>query len=219
MKLPVVSYTFLRNWENCPRKAHHIHVLKDLPKQPDSELVAMKHGIAVHDAMEARLKKKKPLPETMQKWERFCDFGAHPIEVELKVAIRSDGSPCQFFDSDVWCRGKVDVAVFHDPALTCAIFDWKTGKKREDPAELELHAMMLQRRHPQYKTIVGHYVWLGDNEIGAQHDLSDGASVLASTQRQMAEIQKHADVGYWPPRENPLCGWCPVRSCEFNPKR
>lgn len=213
MKLPPISYTFLRNVENCPRKAHHLHVLKDLPKE-DSQ--AMRWGIQVHEAMEARLKKKKPLPESMEKWERFCKFDPHPIEAELKVAIRVDGSPCQFFADDVWCRGKVDVAVFHDPALTCVIFDWKTGKKREDPGELELHAMMLQRRHPQYKTIVGHYVWLQDGEIGQQHDLSNGAAVLESTQRQVAEIQKHADVGFWPPRQNPLCGWCPVKSCEFN---
>ena len=117
----------------------------------------------------------------------------------------------------MWCRGKADVAVFHDPALTCAIFDWKFGRnKREDPGELELHAMMLQRRHPQYKTIVGHYVWLADGEIGPQHNLSDGKQVLEATQRQVAEIQKHADVCFWPPRQNPLCGWCPVKSCEFN---
>ena len=105
MKLPVASYTFLRNYANCPRTAHHLHVLRELPKE-DPQPQAMRGGIQVHEAMEARLKKKKPLPESMEKWERFCKFDPHPIEAELKVAIRADGSPCQFFADDVWCRAK-----------------------------------------------------------------------------------------------------------------
>ena len=57
------------------------------------------------------------------------------------LGITEAGDACDFFAKDVWLRGKIDAIVIRQPMA--AIFDWKTGKKREDPGELELHAMIF----------------------------------------------------------------------------
>ncbi len=35
---------------------------------------------------------------------------------------------------------------------------------------------------------------------------------------RVAKLEACYATGVWNPTRTPLCGWCPVRSCEFNPK-
>ena len=58
MKLPILSHTFLSNYENCPRKAWHLYVAKDLPKEPPS--LEMQAGIVAHSAFERGLQANNP---------------------------------------------------------------------------------------------------------------------------------------------------------------
>ena len=126
MKLGPVTYTFHRNFDNCPRKAWHINIAKDLPKE-DSE--AMRWGNQVHKALDQRIRVGTPLPKEMEKYEHFCSFGNYRVKTELKLGIRENGKPCDFFDSDVWMRGVVDVLIPAWGGLDRAvIWDWKTGK-------------------------------------------------------------------------------------------
>lgn len=217
MQLPPVTYTFHRNYENCPRKAWHINIAKDLPKE-DSE--AMRWGNQVHKALDERISKGKPLPATMEKYEKFCNHGAHVVKTELKLGIRENGRPCGFFDSDVWARGVIDLDIDSWGGLQRdVIWDWKTGKKREDPGELELHAVLLKAHKPKVEKIVGYYVWLQEMALGQPHDVSDTERTLSGVRQVRSEIEhafKHGKDAF-APRQNPLCGWCNVRSCEFNP--
>lgn len=212
MKPLVFSYTLLRDADTCLRLVEHKHVLRDLPKEVASE--AMKWGIRVHEALEKRLY-GDPLPDAMKRWDHLCvQLDAKKPTPEMKVGINAKGEARGFFDEDVWLRGKIDVTVaFGDTAV---LFDWKTGKRYENPDELEIHAVLLKARHPQLRMITGHYVWLKDDAVGKPHDLS-------STDAKLEEIYARANVvkfaiekGYFPPQQNPLCGWCPVKTCEFN---
>jgi len=210
MKLPPVTYTFHRNYENCPRKAWHVNIARDLPKE-DSE--ALRWGNQVHSAMEARINKGTPLPAGMEKYEPFCHFGNFIHKAEVMLGIRENGQPCGFFDSDVWARGKADVVVCGVDALM--IFDWKTGKVREEPGELELHAALIPSSEARRS---GSYVWLQEMRVGQLHDLSGTQATLERERKVRKEVEhafKHGRDAF-PPRQNPLCGWCPVKSCEFN---
>lgn len=212
----VASYTMLRNYENCPRKAHHIHVLKDLPKE-DSE--AMRWGIAVHKAMEQRINHGTALPKEMEAFEPIVAPVAPGARgtAELDLGIKEDGSPCGFFDKGVWLRGKLDVVLqAHDRAL---LLDWKTGKPREEPEELRIQGVLLKAHFPEVRTIKGRYVWLAEKRLGKEHDVSDTAETLESIRRQCSEIVRSHEMKHWPPKQNPLCGWCPVSSCEFNRRK
>ncbi len=210
MKIPW-SYSLLNTAENCLRKAHHIYWLKDLPRE-DSE--ALRWGIRVHDALEKRINDGKPLPEELKDYERF----AAPLKIgkaEIKCGIRQDGTKTDFFAKDVWGRGKVDAA-FVD-ANKALIVDWKTGKVREDPDELEIGAVLLKAMFPQIDKIMGWYVWLKDKKMGKMWDLSDTATKLPQIRERVARIEDAERTGHFPPQQNPLCGWCPVKTCEFHP--
>lgn len=212
MKLPVLSYTFLNTYAICPKQAFHRYVLKDHPFVGSE---ASKWGNVVHDAMDKRLSKGTPLPVECARYE-FYAITLEPLkpQTEMKLAIKKDGSACSFWDDAVWCRGKGDVVAIQSVAALLA--DWKTGKRREDSYELELHGMMLRAAHPQLERITGHYIWLQDMAVGRPHDLSNTAETFEQLQEKADEIEMCHKRGEWRTRQSPLCSWCPVLSCGFN---
>jgi hypothetical protein len=218
LKAPIGSHTYLDTFERCPKQAWHKYVLRD---QPFVETKELKWGNAVHTALEHRCgPEKTPLPDTMRAYETFATIvdQLSEVYVEEKLGMRRDGAPVEFFSKQgLWLRGKVDVLSLRDN--TAFIIDWKTGKKREDPRELEEHALLVKARYPNIKVAKGCYVWLKDNEVGKTHDLSD----FDATYDRVAGLMEMADTMLarqieWPARQNPLCGWCGVHSCRYNPK-
>lgn len=212
MKLPVLSYTFLNTYDICPKQAFHRYVLKDCPFVGSKESA---WGNTVHDAMDKRLSKKTPLPPEVAQYE-FYAATLEPLkpQTEMKLGITRGGEPCGFFADEVWLRGKADVVTMND--TTGLLFDWKTGKRREDPYELELQALMLWAARPKLVRITGHYIWLKDNAVGKPHDLSNVGETLECLQEKADEIESCHKRGEWRTKEGPLCGFCPVKSCGFN---
>ncbi len=216
MKLPPITYTFHRNFDNCPRKAWHINIAKDLPKEDTEQL---RWGNQVHSALDRRISRGAALPEAMEKYEHFCNFGAYMVKTELKLGIRANGLPCGFFDDDVYMRGVIDVLIPSWGGLDRAvIWDWKTGKKREESGELQIHAALLKAKHPEFNRIMGYYVWLQEMQLGKPHDVSDTQATLERERKTREQVERAFAHGAdaFPPRQNPLCGYCPVKSCEFN---
>lgn len=217
MKLPVASHTMLQAFENCPHKGFRQYIAKDLPREPKSK--AQLAGTKVDEALGARLERGKPLPKEFEKYEPLvAPLVPHQPVVQIPLAIRADGSACGFYDDDVFCRGYGDVAIVKPPVAV--IFDWKNGKKREDKAELKLHALMLQALHPTVQKITGYYVWLqgneGRGELGFGHDVSETHFYWADLNEQMDEIKFMAEQQNFPKKPNPLCAWCSVRDCVHN---
>lgn len=213
MKLPVLSYTFLNTYDICPKQAFHRYVLKDCPFVGSD---ATRWGNTVHDAMDKRLSKGTPLPAECSQYEFYAASLDHlKPQTEMKLGIKRDGTPCSFWDDQVWYRGKADVVAMK--ANVAVLFDWKTNKnKREDGYELELHAMALHAAAPHLEKITGHYVWLQHNAVGKPHDLSNVGETLECLQDKADEIEMCHKRGEWRTKEGPLCGWCPVKSCGFN---
>jgi len=193
MKLPVYSYTFLNCFEICPKQAFHRFVLRDIKFTPTE---AITWGVTVHDAMDKRIGKGVPLPAECARYEYYAVVLV-PLkpQTEMKLAIKKDGSPCSFFDDDVWLRGKADVAIKQAPAAMIA--DWKTGKRREDSYELELHGLMLKAAWPEIEKITGHYVWLADGVVGRPHDLSNFGETWDDLLETTDEIEMCFKRGEW----------------------
>lgn len=216
MKLPPWTSTLLSDDENCPRKAWHKYVAKDLPREePSPELL---WGRKVHEAFEKRLVVKTPLPEDMVRFETFAlaiDTTPGKKLVEQSLAITASGAPADFFGENVWGRGRLDVCVMHE--AVAVIFDWKTGNsKYEDTLEIELHALMLKCKYPGLQKIAGNYVWLKDMRLGKTHDLSNFARTWNDVKLRMRDIEARPLEKEWVAKPNPLCGFCPVKTCEHN---
>ena len=216
MKLPVASHTFLNDWDNCPHKAFRKHIKKDLPKFVQTD--AMKWGNDVHTAFEVRIKHGTKWPAGMEKFEAIAAPLVQAGAVaEKMLGIDAHGALCDFFAPNVWLRGKIDASVFQNDMA--AIWDWKSGKRREEKAELETHAVLLKAWRPTTARITAYYVWLQDNEVGKAHDVSDTGKKLAEIRQTMETVKNCMEGEDFPKRPNPLCGgdWgsCPVEDCEF----
>lgn len=214
MKLPVASHTFLNTWDICPHQAYRKFIKKDLPRGEPSK--AMTWGIEVHSAFEARLKHDTPFPETMPYEHIAAPLKAAGAGAELELAITEDGKLCGFWDKKAWLRGKLDAPIINWP--NAIIFDIKTGKVREEKAELEVHAVLLKAFRPTMQRVVGHYIWLQTGQVGKAHDVSDTEKKLAEIRSVMNTVRNCMEIENFPKRRNPLCGWCDVLDCENNTK-
>lgn len=213
-----ISYSFLRDEENCPYKAYRRYVVRDLPKEKTPELEL---GNKAHKALEERVGKGKKLPDEFSLHEPVASVLAglrETMEVDTERVLTLDKNEKPYlsrWSRDAYVFSRIDVTV--RGLERARIFDWKTGKKREDPFELEIQAWLLRCWYPKLETISGNYIWLKENELGYTHDLSDTERTAASVRRQVAEIESRGDD--WPKRPNPLCGWCNVLDCEYNKSR
>lgn len=217
------SYTMLSNFENCPRKAWHLYVAKDLPRV---ETEAMRWGNMVHKALELRMDtgdkikgSKVPLPPEMKDFEKFAAvFDGRRPRAEFWIGMdehgRADSRP-----SKVWGKGKLDVLVLNNQEDEALIVDWKTGKRREDPFELEVFALLVRSMWPEVKRISGMYVWLQELKPGKVHELTDTSRTFAKVKEMWNGVKALNPEKEWLPTPNPLCGWCPVKTCEFNRPR
>ena len=219
MKLPIGSHTFYNQLENCPHQAFHRYVGKTLPFIQTEE---MKWGDEVHQALERRIKYGATLPDTMAAAEaigkQFHDWlDKVPMHVEYHLAMTRDGQPCDYKDYDnVFFRGKLDCVLL--PAPSAWMVDWKTGGVREDPTELERHALLLKVNHPDLENIQGEYFWMKTGQPGLRYTFATHDKTYARLVNLRAEAETYLKVGEWPKRKTPLCGWCDVLACEHNTK-
>lgn len=214
MKFPVGNYTFYNDAANCPHKAFRKHIRRDLPREePSPELL---WGCKVHDAFEARFKHNTPLPTEMMSAEPLCAL-LDPMgpRVEYRLAMEMDGKLCAWDSPRAWFRGKADVVVMNPEGAW--LVDWKTGKVREDPFELECQALLQWANHG-HTQILGEYYWMKEGKAGLRYTL-DPTKAFERVAKLYGEMVGYWQTGDWPKRKNPLCGWCPVTGCEnWRPK-
>ncbi len=208
----VYSFTLLKTADNCMHKMYRQYIKKDIPYVESKE---MKWGNDVHSAFEHRLG-GKPLPHNMIHWEPLiATYAERKAKPEMKLGITRKGQPTGFFDNDVFLRGKIDATMVNGP--NAFLPDWKTGNsKYEDPFELEIQALMLKASIPHLTKVFGHYVWLKEDRIGQNHDLSDFSATWARVNNKVEAIEDAMAAGEWTKTKNPLCAWCPCFDCEFN---
>jgi hypothetical protein len=207
-------HSFLASFATCEYQAYRQYVARDVPWE---ETPARAAGREAHSALERRLRDGARLPPDHAARESLClpiDRFAGEKHFEWRLGVREDGSPCDFFDRDVWGRGVLDVALLDGEVAM--LLDWKTGKVREDPSELAAHAVLLRAHRPAIRRIVGRYVWLMTGALGIAHDVSDTPLKLASVRQTMEKVKINIRGSTWQKKENVLCGWCSVRDCEFN---
>ena len=206
----VISYSFVNDYTNCPRKAYHKYVIRDMPKEDST---ALRHGNVVHRMLEDAINDQKPIPSEYP-YERFIRAlqGLHaPLKAEVKVAATSDGVACDYYAKEVAFRGKVDVLI--STANEAVLVDWKTGKIREDPLELEIQASLVGINLPSVGKLSGYYVWLAEGKVGRKHSFDSPKKTFDRLTKIREEAMNRTE---WEPKPNPLCGWCALKTCEFN---
>lgn len=215
------SYSSIKTFEQCPKKYFHLKVAKDVKDEPGE---AADYGTAVHLAAEEYIRDGKPIPEKFAFMRPIVErLAALPGEkhAELKLGIRKDFSPCDFFAKDVWWRGIADLLVVDGHRAWCV--DYKTGKNARyaDTKQLDLLAGAVFSHFPEVTTIKSSLIYVvSGNLIPKKHVITERSQYLAVFNEQLDRLDAAMENGVWNAKTSPLCGWCPVTTCEhWKPRR
>lgn len=215
LRKPLVwSYSFLSTYANCARKGQAQYITKEVKW---SESPEAKYGNDVHKGGEDAVNLETYYSAEHTSLNKYLAMiksipgKKGKLQAEIKLGVTRDWQPTGFFDDNVWGRGKLDVPIIleNDNAI---ILDWKTGKEREDPLELEVQAVLLKAAYPHLKDIKGAYIWLKSDKFGTVHDLS---GKLEETKGYILALMSKVERGIFYAQPNALCGWCDLTSCRY----
>ena len=216
----VWSHSSLKDFEGCARRYHEIKVLKNYKFQ-DTD--ATRYGTDLHKAAEDYLADGVVLPS------RFT-FVKDVLDVlykkpgrkltEHKMALTEKLHPCAWDAPDVWVRGIADLLIIDDENLTAWVVDYKTGNNRyPDREQLVLMSLLVFAHFPHIRQVKSALLFVVKNDM-VKHNMSvdETKDEWQRYRERAARISACIDSGVWSPKQTPLCGWCAVKSCEFNPK-
>jgi hypothetical protein len=221
------SHSVLDSFETCAWRHYQTKVIKAVVEPQSKE---MAWGNAVHKGLELRVKNDAPLPENMSQWEPVALSAINArkagavVETEQKMSIDKNYRPCSYFAKDanknnlVWVRGAADLAVIKKNKAV--IFDYKTGKVKENSDQMKLMAAMTFAHKPYLETVTTAFVWLKSmSPPTIEHFTKDEVpdiwqGFLPRVQRLEIALAENK----WPKRPSGLCReWCPVprQLCEY----
>ena len=212
------SFSSLKDYVNCPRQYQEIKVLKRYFKYPTEQ---MRYGTEVHKACEDYVAEGKPLAENYKRFQPVLDS---LIDIpgtkypEHRMALNYDKEPCQF-GKGYWVRGIVDLLIIDgDHAF---IVDYKTGSNRfPEPKQLKLMALMTFAHFPEVTVIKAGLLFVMHESFMEEQYTRDQIDTLwKAFEGDLARLQLSYENDVWQANPTPLCGWCPVRSCEFHKER
>jgi hypothetical protein len=218
------SYSSIKTFDQCPKKYYHLRVVKDVKDEPGEAAV---YGTEVHEAAELFVRDGIPIPEKFA----FMRPIVEPLAAkrgdkytEMKLGLRkTDGGyeACDFFAKGVWYRGIVDLLIVDGDRAW--MIDYKTGKnaKYADMKQLDLMAAALFIRFPKLDKIKSALAYVVSNEFPQKvHTRDRLSSYLSVFEPQLDRLEAALENGIWNAQTSPLCGWCPVTTCEhWRPRR
>jgi CRISPR/Cas system-associated exonuclease Cas4 (RecB family) len=213
------SFSKLKDYINCPKQYNAVYVTKEFPKQMTKE---MAFGNKVHKALEDYVKDSTPLPPNYQHYVpqleplRVMDGVKYP---EYRMGLKFNREPCDFYDKEVWVRGIADLLVLQDDHAF--IVDYKTGKvKNADPKQLQLMALMVFQHFPQIKHIDAGLLFVAFKQfITSEYSVDDKENLWSDFEPDLMRMSVSHETDTWQANPSGLCGWCPVKSCEFHKER
>lgn len=213
------SHSSLKDYEGCARRYHEVKVLK---KYPFKDTVHTIYGKEVHKAAEDYVRDGKPIPDEYAFMkpvlESLMRKPGRKIP-EYEMGLKEDLTPCSFMDTDVWVRGIADLLIVDDDNLKAWIVDYKTGNDRyPDRDQLVLMSLMAFAHFPHIRQVSSALLFVVKGSI-VKHKMSreDIDAQWWKYRERIARLEKSFEADVWNPTQSPLCGWCPVRSCEHNP--
>jgi hypothetical protein len=135
------------------------------------------------------------------------------------MALTQDREPCAFDSDTRWVRGIVDLLIVD--GADAYIVDYKTGSNRyPDPKQLKLMALMTYAHFPEVQSIKAGLLFVMHNTfVTEEYDRKDINKLWQNFLPELNRLQVAYENNIWFPKAGPLCGWCPVSSCNFYRER
>ena len=213
------SHSSLKDYEGCARRFHEVKVLR---KYPFQETDATRYGTQVHEAIEHYIKDGTPIPSQYAQFLPIVDaMMKKPGRkfAEYEMALTKNLRPCAWDSPDAWARGIADILIVDDDNLTAWVGDWKTGNNRyPDRDQLVLMSLMAFEHFPHIRKVNSALLFIVKNDLVKLHMLREQAEAAWWKYRErIARLEASYSNDVWNPTQTPLCRWCQVTNCEFNP--
>lgn len=213
------SYSGLKDYINCPRQYSEVKVLKRFQKAPTQQML---YGTEVHKALEDYVGEGKPLAKNYERYQkqldplRDMDGEKYP---EYRMAVTYEKTPCKFGAKEYWVRGIVDLLVVDGEKAY--IVDYKTGSnKYPDPKQLQLMSLLTFSHFPEVQFIkAGLLFVVHEHFVTSEYRREDQENLWADFASPLERLRLSHEQDSWQPNPSPLCGWCPVNTCEFHKER
>jgi ATP-dependent exoDNAse (exonuclease V) beta subunit len=213
------SYSGLKDYSNCPKQYHQVKVLKKFTKRPTQQML---YGTEVHTALENYVKDGTPLAKNYERYKKQLD----PLRdmegikyPEHRMAITYDKEPCTFGAKNYWARGIADLLVVDgDHAF---IVDYKTGSnKYPDPKQLQLMALMAFAHFPEVNHIKAGLLFVAhEHFVTSEYTREKIDEYWQDFYWELERMRLSYENDSWQANPTPLCGWCPVHTCEHHKER
>lgn len=213
------SYSGLKEYVNCPRQYYHLRVAKDHAKLPTEQML---YGTAVHKACEDYVRDMTPLARNYERFKPMLDAllqidgERYP---EYRMAMTRDFKPCTFGAEDYWVRGIVDLLIVNKD--TAHIVDYKTGSaKYPDPKQLKLMALLTYAHFPDVTKVKAGLLFVAHNTfVDEEYTRDQWDKLWGMFHPDLERLRLSHENNKWPENPTPLCGWCPVKACQFHKVR
>jgi hypothetical protein len=220
MKQVTWSHSALKDFEGCPRRYHEVKVLNNYPFQ---ETEATYYGKEFHTAAELYIRDGNPLPSQFSYAQEVLDaLLAKPGRklCEYEMGITKTLEPCSFNDKNRWVRGIADLLIIDDDNLTATVVDYKTGNnKYPDVDQLKLMSLMVFKHFPHIRMVKSALLFVVKNDmVKHRMALDDAEPEWWRYRERVAKLEQCFANNVWNPKSSGLCPWCPVKTCEYNPK-
>lgn len=213
------SYSGLKDYINCPKQYQEVKVLKRFEKKQTPQ---MSYGTEVHSALENYVKDGTPLLKNYERYKKQLD----PLRdmdgikfPEHEMALTYDKVPCDFRADNYWVRGIADLLVVD--GNKGFIVDYKTGSnKYPDPKQLQLMALMAFAHFPQLEHINAGLLFVAhEHFVTSEYSRGKIEDYWKDFEKDLKRLHNSFNTGTWQANPTPLCGWCPVNTCEFHKGR
>jgi len=98
------------------------------------------------------------------------------------------------------------------------IVDYKTGSdKYPDPKQLQLMALMAFEHFPQLEQIHAGLLFVAhEHFITSEYSRDKIEAYWKDFEGDLKRLHNSFSTDTWQANPTPLCGWCPVNTCEFH---
>jgi len=217
-KVMPLSFSRLSTFEQCPAQFDYLYVSKRVVNQSNEH---SDYGDRVHKVLEA--KGKGELDETalsdegkqtLERWGALVDkvvSRSGDKYFEHQMAVNRNLAPVEWFAPDVWIRSIADVLFVDGETAYC--LDYKTGKVKENPTQLQLFAAMVFWHFPNVQTVKTSFIWLKFDEVtNAKYERRFLDSLWRALEPRFDKVQEVINLGVFETKPSGLCPWCAAKS-------
>lgn len=234
-QIPPQSHSSLNTFVTCPKQYYHKYIARDVKFQPSYE---SEWGDKAHKHLELYLKangnytfpdeRHKDTGQNMRDYQQFADLllnraaqrGGYVL-AERNFGVDHGKDTTDYWDKKAWLRGKIDVTIIYNGLGEAEVYDFKTGKKKDDVEQATLYSASAFIDYSNIERVKAGYIWL---KLPVAKAIDKPITFVRGdlpTMWRPFEDKYHAlrnayEQGVFPPKPSGLCKmWCDC-PCEFN---